>query len=448
MRLFFCALIIFASIPLFAKEYRVKNAEEIETVMDMAQPGDTLTMVSGVWTDQLISFQGNGAEGDSIVLRVEKPGHVLLNGRSNLSIGGSYLKVDGLRFIGGYNGSGVITFDNGSQHCRLTNTQVSEYNPPGTTISYHWVKMNGSHHRLDHCYISGQRHSGVTVHASLSSSPYGHHRIDHNHFSDKPQGDGNGYETIKVAAGAESDLEGNIIAEYNYFYRCSGEAEIISNKCLNNIYRYNTFVECKGGLTLRQGMYCTVEGNYFFGNDVTGTHGIRITHRGHKIINNYFQDLGGSWAIYLHAGMDHSDYVVGGGWYVRTDSTLIAHNTIVDCASGIYVRSGDFDDSRNLPPKDNIIANNIITMDDASPCYIDESHTGTNQFWQGNLFYGANPGDVPDSGYVVNDPQLTLLNDWYQMTAASPAVDAAVGNYPNVIKDIDGILRDDLKDIG
>ncbi|MBD3377678.1 T9SS type A sorting domain-containing protein [candidate division KSB1 bacterium] len=449
-RLVFVILLISSSIS-FASEYHVSNAKEIERIMNTAQPGDTLTMVAGVWTDQLIDFHGNGAKGDSIVLRAEKPGHVFLNGRSNLSIGGTYLKVDGLRFVGGYNGSSAITFDNDSQHCRVTNTMVSEFNPPNATIRYHWIKINGSHHRLDHCYFSGQRHSGVTVHVSLSTAPYGYHRIDHNHFADKPEGDGNGYETLKVASGAYSDLDGHVIAEYNYFYRCSGEAEIISNKCYNNIYRYNTFVECKGSVTMRQGMYCMVQGNYFFGNNVSGTGGIRITQRGHKIINNYFQDLGGTGgrsAFYLHAGIDHSEYVVGLGGHVRADSMLIAHNTIVNCAAGIHSGAGDIDDPYYLPSKDNVIANNIITMDDMAPCYIDKSHAGTNQIWQGNLFHGANLGDVPDSGYMVNDPMLALLNDWYQITATSPAVDAGVGEFSDVLEDIDGILRDDHKDIG
>ena len=450
MRLVLFVWIAIINTVIFAAEYRVKSAEEIEHVMQTAQPGDTLTMVSGVWTDQLIDFQGNGVKGDSIVLRVEKAGHVLLNGRSKISIGGSYLKVDGLRFVGGYNGSGVIIFDNSSHQCRVTNTQVSEYNPPNATLRYSWIKIDGSHHRLDHCYISGQRHEGPTVAIRFSASPYGHHRIDHNHFANRPRGDGNGYETLKLSIGVEFDLDGNVISEYNYFYKCSGESEIISNKCHSNTYRYNTFVECRGGLTMRQGMNCTVEGNYFFGNHVSGTGGIRITHRGHKIINNYFQDLGGAWSIYLHSGTDavYAANTIANGKHVRADSMLIAHNTIVNCAAGIYSGAGDFDDSRNLPPRDNVIANNIISMNDPSQCYIDESHSGANQIWQGNLLNGSNLGDVPDTGYLVDDPLLSLSNDWYQMTATSPAVDAGVGDYPDVIEDIDGILRDAQKDIG
>jgi poly(beta-D-mannuronate) lyase len=420
--------------------------------MNIAQPGDTLVMKNGIWHNQNILFEGNGAEGDSILLRAETPGYVILNGSSRLIIDGSYLKVDGLRISGGYNLSGAIDFEGGSQHCRVTNTQVSEFNPPNPSTRYHWITLNGSHHRLDHCYIAGMRHSGVSVLVRLRSQPYGFHRIDHNYFADKPLGDGNGYESLKVSSGDYSDLYGNIVAEYNYFYRCSGEIEIISNKCYNNIYRYNTFEECMGTVTMRQGINCQVEGNYFFGNNVPNTGGIRITHRGHKIFNNYFQDLGGEdqrSAITLYTGMDHDDYIVGEGGHVRADSITIAHNTMVNCASGIFSGYLDDDDPIRLPPKDNILANNIITMDDDAPIYSQHpEYPGINELWEGNILNGSNLGDVPDSGYVEDDPELSMLNGWYQISASSPAVDSALGDYPYVIDDIDGIIRGEFKDIG
>jgi poly(beta-D-mannuronate) lyase len=436
----------------FASEYFVTSASEINTAMNSAQAGDTLTMMDGVWTNQDINFSGNGVEGDSILLRAETPGYVILNGSSRLSINGSYLKVDGLRFNGGYNLSGAIEFRSGSQHCRVTNTQVSEFNPPSPSTRYHWVVLKGAHHRFDHNYLSGMRHSGVSIIVSLSSEPYGYHRIDHNYLADKPLGNGNGYESIKVAAGAYSDLEGHVTVEHNYLYRCSGEIEIISNKCLYNTYRYNTFVECMGTITMRQGLYCIVEGNYFFGNGIANTGGVRITHRGHKIFNNYFQDLGGAGqrsAITLYTGMPHEDYVVGAGGHVRTDSITLAHNTIVNCASGIYSGYWDNDDTNLLPPKDNILANNIVTMNDAAQIYIaDPTHPGINEFWEGNMLNGSNLGDVPDSGYVEDDPELMLTDGWYQISASSPAANMAVGEYPFVVEDIDGIERDLTKDIG
>ncbi len=448
----FIASILISSLNVQAEEFLVSTAAEINSTMNQAQPGDTLTMANGAWTDQYVDFSGDGAPGDSILLRAETPGYVILNGSSRVSLDGQYLKVDGLRLVGGYNTSSAITFKSGSQHCRVTNTEVSEYNPPNSNTRYHWVILKGAHNRLDHCYFSGKRHSGVTVLVSLSSAPYGFHQIEWNHFADKPEGNGNGYETIKIAAGAYSNLSGNTIVENNYFYQCNGEMEIISNKCYNNIYRYNTFVECKGTLTLRQGLHCTVQGNYFFGNNVDGTGGVRITHRGHKIFNNYFQDLTGTGqrsAITLYTGMAHEDYVIGEGGHVRADSITIAHNTIVNCASGIYSGALDSDDLIRHPPTDNIIANNVISQSGSASCYTAHpEYPGVNEFWEGNMFDGSNLGDVPAVGYIEDDPELIITNAWYQISASSPAVDAASGDYPFVIDDIDGIERDENKDIG
>jgi hypothetical protein len=109
----------------------------------------------------------------------------------------------------------------------------------------------------------------------------------------------------------------------------------------------------------------------------------------------------------------------------------------------------DEDDPIRLPPKDNIIANNIITMDDAAPIYTQHpEYGGIDEFWEGNILNGSNPGDVPDSGFVQVDPALSLVNGWYQITASSPAIDAAMGDYPYIVDAIDGVAREQEKDVG
>jgi uncharacterized repeat protein (TIGR02543 family) len=75
-------------------------------------------------------------------------------------------------------------------------------------------------------------------------------------------------------------------------------------------------------------------------------------------------------------------------------------------------------------------------------------YPGVDELWESNILNGSNLGDVPDSGYVEVDPALTLIGGWNQISASSPAVDAAVGDYLFVVEDIDGIERDQTKDIG
>src|SRR5205085_451321 len=73
--------------------------------------------------------------------------------------------------------------------------------------------------------------------------------------------------------------------------------EIISSKSCENVYRFNTFLDCAGMLTLRHGNRCLVEGNFFLGHHKHGAGGIRVIGEDHKIINNYFEavDQGGFW---------------------------------------------------------------------------------------------------------------------------------------------------------
>jgi poly(beta-D-mannuronate) lyase len=43
------------------------------------------------------------------------------------------------------------------------------------------------------------------------------------------------------------------VVEHNLFQECNGEIEIVSSKSCENTYRYNTFLNCEGAVTLRHG---------------------------------------------------------------------------------------------------------------------------------------------------------------------------------------------------
>jgi poly(beta-D-mannuronate) lyase len=152
-----------------AREVRVASAAEISAAMAVAQPGDTLTMVSGIWTDARIVFAGNGLPGAPITLRTEAPGAVSLEGASNLRIAGTCLLVDGLVFRNGYSPSGgVIEFRNSStgaesRNCRLTNATIESYNPPSAATDYKWISLYGSHNRVDHCPSGGSPRGATLV---------------------------------------------------------------------------------------------------------------------------------------------------------------------------------------------------------------------------------------------------------------------------------------------
>lgn len=104
----------------------------------------------------------------------------------------------------------------------------------------------------------------------------------------------NEFETIRLGASDYANFNGNPVVEYNHFYRCDGEIEIISNKSSNNTYRYNTIVESQGSIVRRHVDGCLVEGNVIIGNGVTNTGGIRHNGQDHVVRNNYVAGTRGS----------------------------------------------------------------------------------------------------------------------------------------------------------
>lgn len=435
-----------------AKSIQVKSASEITNALKNVVPGDTLVMKNGVWTDQKIVFSGTGTETNNIYLVAETPGKVLLNGTSTLRIQGKYLTVDGLYFYGGYSSSGaVIEFRSSSnaENCRLTNTSIVDYNPSDKTKDYKWISLYGKNNRVDHCYVYGKNHSGTTLVVWLDKSTVpNNHKIDYNYFGYRPALGVNGGETIRVGDSNTSIYTSSTIVENNYFERCNGEIEIISNKSDGNIYRYNTFVECEGGLTLRHGDNCEVYNNFFFGNNKPLTSGVRLIGAGHQVYNNYFQDLAGSaddWrgAIVMMNGIPNSPL----NGYFQVDSCKVLFNTIVNCTNSFLIGSKKTEDpTQTLVPKNCIIANNIVLSNTsaftiASP---------PEQFsYEGNIISAPNLGITKPDGILLENPKLKISTDGlFRLESSSPAIGAAKGIYPYVQIDMDGQNRGANKDVG
>jgi poly(beta-D-mannuronate) lyase len=445
IKILFLILISSTSIT-FATNYYVKSPSEITFVMNIAQPGDTLIMANDVWTDDRIVFKGDGADGTPIVLRAEMPGYVILNGTSNLRISGSYLVVDGLRFVNGYSASGgVIEFRSGlsAHHCRMTNCAIVDYNPSSKNTDYKWVSLYGTHNRVDHCYFTGKNHAGTTLVVWFPEHPH-YHLIDHNYFGYRPPLGENAGETIRVGTSDWSMEDSYTTVEYNYFERCNGEIEIISSKSCENIYRYNTFFECEGALTLRHGNRCTVEGNFFFGNRLDQTGGVRIIGEDHKIFNNYFSGLYGSSlksALPIMNGVPNSPL----NRYFQVKNALVAFNTFVDCRYTIILGAGK-DSELTLSPENCTIANNVVLT---TFKIITEEDAPINLTWEGNIMQGSSLGIPQPAGIALTDPKLSFAADsLWRSDSTSPVIGAAAGSYPFVIDDMDGQARGVNRDVG
>ena len=100
----FLGFLTLFTIHISAHDYYVRTPAEIAFALPFLLPGDTLTMADGVWQDADIRFRASANVIDSILLRAETSGQVILTGNSRLRLYGSYLIVKGLYFK---NGSGI-----------------------------------------------------------------------------------------------------------------------------------------------------------------------------------------------------------------------------------------------------------------------------------------------------------------------------------------------------
>lgn len=427
MKLFAFLLSMTAVLSIHAGEFQVASVDELEAALEAAQPGDVFVMADGVWTDAELVFVGRGTADAPITLRPQTPGGVTLTGQSNLSISGEYLVVDGLNFVAGGPGdlSHIVQFRGplgDATHSRLTNTQIKDYNPESIDTRYFWVSLYGQHNRVDHCRFVNQNHSGVTVVAWIEEQPV-HHQIDHNHFLDRPLGNGNGFETIRLGTSTYSNTDAHVLVENNVFERCDGEIEIISNKSNNNTFRGNTFLDSAGTLTLRHGHRATVEGNYFLGAGKERSGAIRVMGEDHVVINNYIADVDDRMdgAISIAAGIVDSPL----NGYQQVKNAVIANNTIVNVkGAAISMDWGIGQRKRTLLPEGVTIANNLIHSTHA-PLF--EGDEGPGFTWLNNLVYGGPLGVDPRDGLTEADPLLAQGDDGlWRTTSQSPARGGAV----------------------
>ncbi|MBM4168962.1 MAG: T9SS type A sorting domain-containing protein [Ignavibacteria bacterium] len=438
-----------------AAEYRVSTVQQINSLISTLQPGDVVIMENKVWTNATVVFEATGTESQPIILRADTPGQVFLEGTSTLRIAGRWVVVDGLVFRNGYSPSGgVIEFRRSTtlaSDCRLTNTAIIDYNPASDSTDYKWVSIYGFRNRVDNCYFKGKRHLGTTLVVWLpdSTNPNfnvpNYHRIDRNYFGFRPVYPINGAETIRVGDSNTSFSNSSTIVELNYFEECNGETEAISNKSCENVYRFNTFFKTQGTLTLRHGNRCLVEGNFFLGEEVSNTGGIRIIGEDHVVVNNYLSRTRGTGfrsAISMVNGVPNSLP----NQYFQVKNALVAFNTLVDNRSNFDI--GTTASGATLPPLDCAIANNLV-RGYTSPL-LKYTTAPINMKYEGNIFFGTSLGITQPPGITTNlNPELVLSTDGlWRPAATSPVRGGAQGNYPTVIEDMDGQPRTDPKDIG
>jgi len=439
------------------KTYPVAAVGDIDAALEQASPGDRIVMKNGLWANARIRFRAMGTADAPIRLSAETPGRVILTGSSSLSLGGSHLVVEGLLFQDtaptAEKAEAVISFRTDSrtqaQDCRVTDCAIIDFSPPDKKVDTRWVSLYGLRNRVDHCAFHNKTNLGTTLVVWLNK-PAEHqpnyHRIDHNYFGPRTPVGMNGAETIRIGDSATSMQVSRTTVESNYFYRCNGEGEIISNKSCENVYRGNTFVECEGALTLRHGNRSTVEGNFFLGNGARLTGGVRVIGEDQRVVNNYFADLAGDdsrSALTFMEGIKDSPL----SGYFQVKNALVAFNTFVNNKHNFNFGEGAGRDRQTMPPVRCKVANNLV-VGKTAPLVVVHDPAAEIRF-EGNLMYGAELGIPPCPGIRQLDPRLEKGSDGLWRPAPdSPALGAAEGSFFNVSEDMDGQKRTGKLDVG
>ncbi len=362
--LFALFVMLFTANAVSAKERLVATQEEYKKAVKKLRPGDTIVLKNGVWKDFEVVFMGKGKKKKPITLTAETKGKVILSGQSNLRLAGKYLVVSGLVFKDGYSPtSEVISFKKDSKklayHSRVTEVVVDNFNKPKKYETDYWVGLYGKHNRFDHSSLVGKKNRGVTLAVRLKGeeSIENHHRIDHNYFGPRQVFASNGGETIRIGTSKFSLSKSLTIVENNFFDRCNGEVEVISNKSGGNIFRNNVFYESRGTLTLRHGNGNVVENNVFFGNHVDHTGGIRVINADQIVRNNYMFGLKGyrfGGALVVMNGVYDSPI----NRYHQVKNSRIENNSIID-SDHVQLAAGS-DLERQAVPIDSVMSNNLF----------------------------------------------------------------------------------------
>lgn len=348
-----CSFAMLLCLCAFSRKVLVKNEEELKAANKKAQPGDTIELQNGTWSNMVMKLDATGTEKQPILFRAQTAGKVIFRGVSQLRLGGSFLVIDGFYFTNGYAPGSVIDFRISDKqlanHCRITNTVINDFNKPKRMSEDYWVSFSGKNNRIDHCSFLNKKNLGVLMAVILDDerSRENFHSIDHNYFGVRPPLASNAGEIIRVGVSQHCQFNSNTHITDNFFEQCDGETEIISIKSCSNVVRNNVFKECQGDVVLRHGNDNTVENNIFIGNDKEGTGGVRVINRGQWIVNNLFYKCRGvafRSPLSIMNGVPNSP----ANRYVQVTDAVIANNSFYNCTPVSFCEGSDAE--RSMPP--------------------------------------------------------------------------------------------------
>ncbi|GAA3637881.1 chondroitinase-B domain-containing protein [Flavivirga jejuensis] len=500
-KILFHLLLLFSITVIGQTTYNITDPESLKDVI--YEPGDVIILKNGTYTtDERIIFLGSGTADNPVIFRAETPGGVIFTGGPRLTIGGEtdddtedkiatgeYLVVDGFHWKGGYGASNFIEFRNGEnyahhstiQNCaidglgiepdELTDDLANEQIP-----KHRWIVLYGTYNTVINCSFMNKKSAGAIILGEYSYNafpivPDGEpqinnscaivgHTIANNYFynyekitelypytkaNGDPYSNSGDSETIRIGTSSYQMVNSNATVSNNYFVQSDGENEIITNKSKGNTYTNNTFRRCRGSLVLRHGSFATVDGNYFLGEDIDGTGGIRITDSEHTITNNYIQDCitvasNAKWnnGITFMGGSEDADVScssddVSSG-YQESKNINLSNNTIINTNAPLF-----YNEDKGSEDPTGTVSNNLIYFAASDPNLTDVisgdsasafDNLGTALTYTGNVYTGTSLG-ATTTGFSV-EAGITATADGEIFTFSGTGSDdkgAVMGSY-------------------
>ncbi|WP_372752353.1 chondroitinase-B domain-containing protein [Mariniflexile sp.] len=471
-------LLILIMFVFVAQSQVVSNNTELQSAISNATAGTTIILANGIWNNTIISINKTGAAANPITIKAQNPGQVFLQGAPQISLGGNFIIFEGFVFK---NPSNLVSVSGGSKttiepiiefrdasnnecnNCKVTNIKIDSFNGTASqaTDTFKWIIIYGQYNEISHSSFIGKNGVGSIINDNRDNAKANYTKIHHNYFAERtPVGDLNALndqDAIRIGNSATSLSDSYTEVYNNFFYKWSGEIEVISNKSGKNKYYNNTFRDYSGALTLRHGNNCDVFDNYFLANNYPMSGGVRVMGEGHKVYNNYIEGIrsrkedgsssNGTGGINIANGK--SDGVLNG--YLPVIDAIIVNNTLVNCDYGIRVGTTFDSNTQNVAPNNVIIGNNIIFLDEVitnassnRALQVVTQLTGDSKYENNIKQTGIwdSFGTVSATGNInVESGLLVSGADFYRLPSGSSAINYGAGTYNFLTEDVLGSSR-------
>ena len=372
---------------------------ELNNIVSKLKSGDIVVIKDGTYMNQDINISSTADSKNRIYIKAENPDKVILSGKFNMIISGSYITLSGFVFENGGIPDSIQLMGIGN---RITNCKIYLNDSNGPVVSIYNKK-----NRIDHCIFENFDKEGVWIEVKRNTE-MNYALIDHNIFKNRAQGNGNGYETIRIGLSSNSLTNSRTIVMSNMFENCDGELEIISSKSSENIIYNNIIKNSKGSITLRHGDRTIVSKNKFIQNGISDTHGIRIMGEDHIIYDNLIKDVNGGSAISITNGIQNTP--ING--YAQVKKLKVAKNVLINNNNDFLIgipKSGG-----TLTPIYSQIIDNIVYKNNNNSIFSYDGYGSTDMYYNNNYFYGYDIGKSPFTYNVLLDPKnfdISIINE-------------------------------------